>query len=159
MCCTWFSICITPVKWMETYFFLIALTFVRSFVRVLFYIIVSILYYCPRWTMCLVFIICYYIVYSRERWYAVVGEEFGFVLSCSCCSRKRLDLMFSCKYAIILWGFFQAFFHSLKFEIFWSSQCSSWSRIVLWHVWLVFHHTLMPAVLKEIKQIISFICP
>ena len=50
-----------------------------------------ILYYCPRWTMCLVFIICLYLLYSRKRWYAVAVKESRFVLVCFFCGRKRLS--------------------------------------------------------------------
>ena len=79
---------ISPVKWLETYLFLIALTFVRSFVRMLNSILLS------RWTMCLVFVIYFFLSCSSKHRYAVVVEEFRFVLLCFFCIMKRLDLMF-----------------------------------------------------------------
>ena len=61
-----------------------------------------ILYCCPRETICMAFIVCSYLLYSRKCWYPAAGEEFRFVPVCFFGSRKWLELMFFFK-CVYLW--------------------------------------------------------
>ena len=78
---------ISPVKWLETYLFLIALTFIRSFVRMLNSILLSEMNHVSGFCNIL-------LSYWSKHRYTVVVKEFRFVLLCFFCIMKRLDLMF-----------------------------------------------------------------